>query len=211
MRLHLIIPLLFFYSVSFGQYSLNAEIGIGGTTPGYNNVPFLGGQDICSAASLTLGITALKPVTRNTEIGFAMYFQRYVFSDYESFLLFGTDMTINEGCSYLFLAPAFEFWRHHTISLGLQPSIGFLLNGNESTTDDPNSSRNINKSLFQLKVIYRERIYLSDNWKITVSENIGYTFGGFTRTLGSSQMELAPMFFSLQLGILHLHNLKRSY
>lgn len=200
----------FFFSAK-AQYSINAEIGIGGTTPGYNNVPLLGGQDICSAASLTLGITALKPVTRNTEIGFAVYFQRYAFSDYESFLLFGTDMTINEDCSYLFLAPAFEFWRHHAISLGLQPSIGFLLNGNESTTDNPDNGRNINKYLFQLKVIYRERIYLNDNWKITVSENVGYTFGGFTRTIGASETELAPMFLSLQLGILHLHNFERSY
>lgn len=204
MTLRLVILLLFFSTISFAQYSINAEIGIGGTTPGYNNVPIFGGQDICSAAGLTMGITALKPVTRNTELGLAVYFQHYAFSDYES-LLFSTDMTINEDCSYLFLAPAIEFWRHHTVSLGLQPSIGLLLNGSE-TTDGGNSSDNINKYLFQLKFIYRERIYLSDNWSITVSENVGYTFGRFTHTLGASQTVLAPMFLSLQCGVLHKHS-----
>jgi len=202
MKLYLFILMLFFSSVSLGQYSLNAELGIGGITPGYND--FI--VNTCSAASFTAGITVLTPVTRNTELGAALYFQRYNYQNQSAGGLF-TDpgpMTY-EDCSYIFLAPAVEFWRRHDISLGLQPSIGLLLSGNENTEGN-NTSDNIDKLVFQFNFVFRERTYISDARELTVSENVGYNFGGITRTAVDPGTPLYPIFLSLRVGALHRHN-----
>jgi len=214
MRLRLIILLLLSSATSFAQYSLNAQLGIGWSAPGYKDYGFLSGPALSSATTGTIGIIALKRITRNTDIGATIYFQRYVFSDEESeFLSPAPVMTINYNSSYLFVAPAFEFWGRKVMSFGLQPSAGILLHGRESTVIDSavtNTSANIARLVFQLNAIFREHIRVANGWQITVSENFGYMFGRLTSSEGYSSTPLCPVFISLQIGVLHSYMVKSS-
>ncbi|MGN6569655.1 MAG: hypothetical protein ACTHJ0_16970 [Flavipsychrobacter sp.] len=216
MRLHLIILLLLPSATSFAQYSLSAQLGIGWSVPGDKGFGITGPTlssvttgTISTAAIGTIGIMALKRITPSTDIGAAIYYQHYVFSYQENEIVTASpNMTINYNSSYLFVAPAIEFWGRNIVSFGLQPSAGILLHGRESTVTDSavtSTSTNVARLVFQLNTVLREHIRVGKGWQITISENFGYMFGRLTSSEGYSNTPLCPVFISLQIGVLR-HN-----
>ncbi len=217
------------------QTFVGIETGIGKTImqplPGRGLIGDAG-YSLNSNTVQELGVYLQKKITKRTSLGLDIYFQQYAvqysFSSFQG-VDYDYQKNINYYSAYTCIAPYFDLGIGITQKLHFYfiPAYGFMCNGYENTYisvmtmvgkshNYSNTSAEINRNpIVQLNLGLKESFKLNNDWFLLVNEGIRYmpvstNFSDGFKDIGGTTLNINPMHYSIQLGIMRAYHHKNS-